>query len=209
MALFADRVAAGHRLAAQMRERGLVDADAVVVGIARGGVVVAAAVADALGLALSAVAVRKLGIPGHEEVAFGAIAAGERVVHDATITRARVEAADLARVEERERATLARRQDLVGALEVSGRTALLVDDGIATGATANVACRATRAAGAARVALAVPVAPTSWRPEPGVADDYVCLHTDDDFWAVGAYYDDFTQTTDEEVARLLAAGRSA
>ena len=86
-----------------------------------------------------------------------------------------------------------------------GRTAIVVDDGIATGSTATAACRSLKARGAARVVLAVPVAPAAWRPNPGVVDQYVCPHPIQDFWAVGQFYRDFTQTTDEEVTRALSA----
>jgi len=204
MALFTDRADAGRVLAARLaRWRGT---DAVVAGIARGGVVVAAAVARALELPLTAVAVRKLGVPGHEEFALGAIADGVRTVDERIRRASRTSAAALAAVERRERDVLRRRTAIVGAPDVAGRTVLLVDDGIATGATANTAGRAIRAAGAARVILAVPVAPSDWWPDPDAADDYVCAHSAAQFWAVGAFYDHFHETTDEEIARILDAG---
>lgn len=179
--------------------------DAVVVGIVRGGVPVAAAVAAALHLPLSAVAVRKLGLPGHEEVAFGAIAEGLRVIHRPTGAAPHVSASDLARIVARERAVLEERDALLPvAAPVEGRTAIVVDDGIATGATAEVACRAVRARGAREVVLAAPVAPEGWVPPAGVADRWVCPHPQRDFWAVGQFYDDFSPTTDAEVVRLLS-----
>jgi len=204
MALFADRAHAGRELARSL-ERWR-STDAVVVGIARGGAIVAASTASELGLELTAVAVRKLGVPGHEEVALGAIAAGVRIVVAGTAQGAGVDDEALARIEERERAVLANRQQLIpdAAPPLTGRTVLLVDDGVATGATANAAARAIRAQGAARVVLAVPVAPASWAPDTAAVDDYSCAHPIDHFWAVGEFYDDFTQTTDEDVAAALA-----
>ena len=202
--MFTDRADAGRALAAQLGEWR--SEDAVVTGIARGGVIVAAAVARALGMPLAAVAVRKLGVPGHEEVALGAIAEGVRVLDERIAAATGTSSREVARVEARERDVLRRRAALVGKLDAIGRPVLLVDDGIATGATANAAGRAIRRAGAASVVLAVPVAPADWRPDPDAADDYVCLHPITDFWAVGSFYDDFRQTTDEDVARALNRG---
>lgn len=203
MALFSERREAGRRLAAALAA--WQGSDAVVVGIARGGVPVAAEVARALGLPLSAVAVRKLGVPGQEEYAWGAIADGVRVVHDEVVRRRPRMRHDLDAIEDRERAVLGRREALLaGAATVAGRKAIVVDDGIATGATAEAACRVVRARGAVRVVLAAPVAPASWRPAPDVADEWVCPYPQIEFWAVGAFYDDFTQTDDAEVVRLLS-----
>ncbi|WEG10549.1 phosphoribosyltransferase family protein [Microbacterium horticulturae] len=202
MALFADRAEAGRDLAAHLEQwRG---SHAVVAGIARGGVVVAASVAAELALSLTAVAVRKLGVPGHEEVALGAIAEGVRVIDGRTVRHAAVDDAELAQIEERERAVLSHRQGLIpdAAPLLHGRTVLLIDDGIATGSTARAAVAGVRAA-AAGIVLAIPVAPADWRPDPGSVDEYVCAHPMERLWAVGAYYDDFTQTSDEEVVRLL------
>ncbi|GAA5098387.1 hypothetical protein GCM10025760_33490 [Microbacterium yannicii] len=203
MALFADRRAAGRELAAALQEwRGT---DAVVLGIARGGVVVAAAVADALGLELDAVVVRKLGAAGHEEFAVGAIADGVRIVTPDALRWAGMSSKDLERVEAVERDELARRMEAYGSRgrEVTGRTALVVDDGVATGASAVAACRAVRAREPERVVLAVPVAPERFAPPPDAVDDFVCPHRESDFWAVGEYYDDFRQTSDAEVMALL------
>jgi putative phosphoribosyl transferase len=205
VAIFADRTDAGRQLAEALRT--LDDPAAIVFGIPRGGVVVAAEVARALGLPLAAVVVRKLGAPAHEEYAIGAIAEDAEVVDETAVRHTGVTAAQLAAVEGRERAELLRRTRLFAAVPAvpRGRTALVVDDGIATGSTATAACRSLKARGAARVVLAVPVAPTAWRPDPGVVDQYVCPHAIEDFWAVGQFYRDFTQTTDEEVTRALAA----
>lgn len=202
MAEFSDRVDAGRRLAAALdawRE-----SDAVVLGIPRGGVVVAAEVARALGLALGVAVVRKLGAPSREEYAVGAIAEGVRIVDPDAMRFSHVSARQLADVEERERAELLRREDLfAGSRDVAGRTAIIVDDGVATGSTATAACRAVRAQGAARIVLATPVAPARWHPDASDVDEYVCLVSPRDFWAVGPFYDDFTQTSDREVVRLL------
>ncbi|GEP47821.1 hypothetical protein FVP74_10835 [Microbacterium saccharophilum] len=202
MALFEDRAAAGRDLARAL-DAWRAD-DALVVGLPRGGVVVAAEVARVLGLPLTAVAVRKLGAPRHAEFAVGAIADGVRVVHPDADDWATP--AQLAAVEQEERAELRRRQALytVPGRDPAGRTVIVVDDGVATGATATSACRSLRAHGAARIVLAVPVAPAAWRPEPGLADDYVCPHPQQHLWAVGQYYDDFRQARDAEVVALLA-----
>lgn len=202
MALFADRSAAGRELAESLQP--WAGQDAVVFGIPRGGVVVAAAVARSLGLPLAAAVVRKLGAPSHEEFAVGAIAGGVRVVNDAALRASRVTPEQLAFVEDMERVELRRR----GALfhtddDVEGITAIVVDDGIATGATATAACLSLRARGAETIVLAAPVAPADWRPKRDVVDEYICPHPVRDFWAVGQFYDDFTQTSDAEVVELL------
>lgn len=205
MALFADRRAAGRDLAGMLAP--WQNTDAVVLGIPRGGVVVAAEVARALGLELDAVVVRKLGASGHEEFAVGAIADGVRIVTPDAVRWAGMSQDDLDRVEAAERDELTRRTDAYGSREagLSGRTAIVVDDGVATGASAIAACRAVRTRDPARIVLAVPVAPERWDPPAGTADEFVCPHREADFWAVGQYYDDFRQTTDAEVVALLRA----
>lgn len=201
MAEFVDRSGAGRRLAGTLDAwRGM---DAVVLGIPRGGVVVAAEVARELGLRLGVVVVRKLGAPSREEFAVGAIADGVRIVDVGAQRHAGVRDDELAAVERRERTELERRAELFASdVEVRGRTVIVVDDGIATGSTALAACRALRAQGAATIVLATPVAPATWQPGPDV-DEYVCLVAPTRFWAVGEFYDDFTQTSDDEVVRLL------
>ena len=205
VAIFADRVDAGRQLAAALEEhRG---ADAVVFGIPRGGIVVAAEVARTLALPLAAAVVRKLGAPAHEEYAIGAIAEGVEVVNEDAVRHGGITPEALARVEDLERAELVRRSLLFAGSPppIAGRTVVVVDDGVATGATATAACRSLKAHGAGRIVLAVPVAPAAWRPPPDAVDD-VCPHPIHDFWAVGQFYTDFTQTADGEVIRLLAGG---
>ena len=204
MAIFADRTAAGSELAAVLAAwRG---ADAVVFGIPRGGVVVAAQVARILGLPLDVAVVRKLGAPSQEEFAVGAIAEGVRVVHADAVRTGAVTPEQLAFVEDLERVELDRRRRAFprSSGSLAGRTAIIVDDGVATGATAEAACLALRAEAPEHLVLAVPVAPFTWGPDSRTADEYVCPHRVRDFWAVGQFYDDFTQTSDAEVARLLA-----
>ena len=206
MAIFADRADAGRQLAVELGT--LEDPTAIVFGIPRGGVIVAAEVARVLGLPLAAVVVRKLGAPAHEEYAIGAIAEDAEVVDEAAVRHTGVTAAQWAAVEDREREELVRRTRLFASVPPApgGRTAIVIDDGIATGATATAACRSLRARGAARIVLAVPVAPATWRPDPAIVDRYVCPHPIHDFWAVGRFYRDFRQTPDEEVSRALSAG---
>ncbi len=214
MALFADRADAGRQLAELLAARMDADSaggdagpDTVVLGLPRGGVVVAAEVAARLRVPLGAIAVRKLGSPGREEFAVGAIAGDTRVVDEDALRVEGISATQLDAVERRERAELRRRAALfAGGPPPTGRRVLVVDDGLATGATATAACRAVRAAGATEVVLAVPVAPRRWQPEPGLIDAYVCAHPQAEFWAVGRFYADFAQTTDAEVVALLSRG---
>ncbi|GAA4896614.1 alpha/beta family hydrolase [Streptomyces coeruleoprunus] len=208
---FTDRVSAGQQLAEAVARLSL--DDPVVLGLPRGGVPVAHEVAKALGAPLDVVVVRKLGVPSHPELGFGAIGeGGVRILNDSVVAGARVGPDAQARVEETERAVLEERlrryRGERPAAPVAGRTAVIVDDGIATGSTALVACRVVRAHGAARVVMAVPVAPPdAVRLLRTEADEVVCLYTPDWFSAVGQWYDDFSQTSDDEVTRLLAESR--
>ncbi|MFF2494780.1 phosphoribosyltransferase [Agromyces sp. NPDC058064] len=188
----------------------------VVLGLPRGGVPVAAPVAAALGAPLDVLVVRKLGMPGRPELAMGAIGeAGARVLNDEVLALARLSRGELAAIEARERAELearvARFRGGAAPVALAGRTAILVDDGIATGATMRVACRVARARNPARLVVATPVASPESVVELGLLpeiDDVVCLFAPPGFMAVGMHYVDFRQTEDEEVARLLAAARS-
>jgi predicted phosphoribosyltransferase len=180
-----------------------------VLALPRGGVPVGAEVARALRAPLDVVLVRKLGVPRQPELAMGAIGEnGVRVLNEEVLSSVDVSPAQLARVEARERAELERRvaQYRGGRppAPVAERSAIIVDDGLATGSTARAAIQVVRALGAAQVVLAVPVAPPDTvRALERVADVVVAVVTPTPMWAIGAWYDDFSQTTDEEVVRLL------
>jgi putative phosphoribosyl transferase len=181
--------------------------DVVALGLVRGGVPVAARVADALGVPLDVLVVRKLGVPWAPEVAFGALGPGGVVVHN-TDLEARLPSADVATVIEAEAAELARRDRLYRRdrppLSLTGRVAIIVDDGTATGATARVAVAVAWRMGAASVVVALPVgAPEALAMLAREADLVVCPLAPADFGAVSRYYDSFAQTTDEEVIALL------
>jgi len=209
---FRDRTAAGRELARALLAGGVLEGERgplVVVGLARGGVVVAAEVASALGAPLDALAVRKVGHPWHPEYAIGAVAPGGISflrAHDG-LTEVQVEAA-VRKAEEQASALDARLHDAYPAPSLEGATCILVDDGLATGATMVAAVRWARAQGAERVVVAVPVgAPETVRRLEEEADEVVCLLVPVELWAVGAWYEDFRQVSDEEVLGLLAAAR--
>ena len=203
---FLDRTDAGRQLG--QRLAGLRGQDVVVLGLPRGGVPVAFEVAKALDAPLDVIVVRKLGVPFRPELAMGAIGEGGARVLDARIlSRAHVTRDDLQTVEREERQLLERRltryrQGRTRA-DVHGRIVVVVDDGIATGSTARVACQVARQLGAARVILAVPVAPARTVASSTEADEIVCLVSPRYFQAVGNYYQDFSPTEDDEVVRLL------
>src|SRR5918999_1136942 len=207
-ARYRDRTHAGRELASKLLQYAG-RPDVIVLALPRGGVPVAFEFAKALHAPLDVFVVRKLGVPGHEEYAMGAIATGgvrvldERVVRAAGVTRAQLDAVTAA--EQRE---LARRESQYRGdrppPDVTGRTVILVDDGLATGSTMRAAVEALREEGAARVIVAVPIAP----PETcdafrDIVDDIVCARTPEPFYAVGLWYQDFSQTSDEEVRQLL------
>jgi uncharacterized protein (TIGR00369 family) len=210
---FRDRSDAGRQLASRLLP--LKGQDVVVLGLPRGGVAVAAEVARALDAPLDVILVRKLGVPVQPELGMGAIGEGAARVINADVVRyARVSEADIEAVEERERSELERRikrfRGDAPRVPLAGRTAILVDDGIATGSTARAACQVARAQGAARVVLAVPVAPPSVCAALAAdADEVICLETPERFLAIGEWYEDFSQTSDEEVVALLRAARTA
>ena len=204
---FADRADAGRQLAARLEH--LRGEPVVVLGLPRGGVPVALEVARALGAPLDVIVVRKLGVPFQPELGMGAVGEeGVRVINREVVRVARVSADDLAAVQAREQAQVdarAARYRVHRPREpLAGRTAVVVDDGIATGSTARAACQVARALGAARVVLAVPVAPRGWQARiAGAADELVCVHTPRDFYAIGQFYADFSQATDDEVIACL------
>jgi len=211
--LFRDRADAGRRLAADLAAY-THRADVLVLGLPRGGVPVAFEVAHVLDVPLDVFTVRKLGVPGHEELAMGAIATGgaqvlnEDIIQDLGIPEHAIAAAVI-----REQAELERRERLYRdgrpPPDVRGHTVLLVDDGLATGSTMRAAVAALRALQPARIVIAVPVAAPDVCAALGAeVDEIVCAETPEPFHAVGLWYFDFSQTTDDEVHDLLAAAAS-
>ncbi len=204
---FANRHDAGRQLGERLSARRV--QHPVVLGLARGGVPVAFEVARALDCPLDVLVVRKLGVPFHTELALGAI--GEfntEVLNTELIEHLGISASQVAAVIERERAELARRVDLYRvdrtSLELAGRTAIVVDDGLATGATAHVAVNVARARGAEKVIVAVAVSPLESIAELERLDvEVISLFVPSGFRAVGEWYDDFTQTSDDDVTTLL------
>lgn len=208
MALFTDRADAGRRLAAQLghyRDRD----DVVVLGLPRGGVPVAYEVARALRAPLDVFVVRKLGAPGREELAMGAIASGgARVLNRRVVDAYGVSEEDVEKVADREAIELARREQAYrggrAPLSIAGRTVILVDDGLATGASMRAAVAALREHGAEWIVGAVPVSSVETCAQfEYCVDEMVCAHTPEPFFAVGLWYEDFAATTDDEVRRLL------
>lgn len=206
---FSDRREAGRVLADALDEY-RDKPDVLVLGLPRGGVPVAWEVAAALHAPLDVFVVRKLGAPRWEELALGALSSGGGVVlNDEVVRSLRISDEQLQQVIDRESAELARRETAYRGerppMELTGKTVILVDDGIATGASMLAAVRAVRSADPARIVVAVPVAPPSAeRQLVGAADDVVCVTVPASFMAVGEYYSDFSQTTDDEVRTLLA-----
>jgi len=206
MIVFSNRVDAGRQLAQQLTH--LRGKDLVVLGLPRGGVPVAFEVAEALDAPLDVIVVRKLGVPFQAELAMGAIGeGGARVLDTEVLAHTGVTAGDLEAVERRERAQLdarvARFRRGRERIDLSGRTVIIVDDGIATGSTARVACNVARHLGAANVILAVPVGPADTIRDLPEADEVVCVSMPERFVAVGYHYRDFSPTSDEEVIVLL------
>jgi putative phosphoribosyl transferase len=209
--IFRDRREAGERLAEALSP--LAGTDAVALAIPRGGVVVGSAVAERLGLPLDVVIPRKVGAPGNPELGLGAVAPGVRVLDERLVSELRVTPEYLEREIESQEREIARREVAYRndrpAVEVKDKVAIVVDDGVATGGTAVAACRWARRAGASRVILAVPVAPRQARAMlEREADELVVLATPDPFYAVGQWYRDFEQVSDEEVVSLLHSAPS-
>src|SRR3979411_2144039 len=207
--LFRDRREAGRLLAAKLTAYAN-RPDVIVLALPRGGVPVAYEVARALGAPLDVFVVRKLGVPGYEELAMGAVATGGvRVLNDQLVNRLGIPDHLIDAVAAREQQELARRERLYRSgrppLDVRNRTVILVDDGLATGATMHAAIQALRQQQPARIVVAVPTASRETCEEMKTkADDVICAITPDPFHAVGRWYRDFSQTTDEEVGALLA-----
>ena len=206
---FPNRAEAGRLLAEKLSKYAGRD-DVIVLGLPRGGVPVAYEVARALRVPLDVFIVRKLGVPGFEELAVGAIASGGVRVLNEDVLRALPNAGEIVEaVTARETAELERREQSYRngrpAPELRGRTAILVDDGLATGATMRAAVKALRQCGAAKIVVAVPVGPPdTCREFEDEADEVVCATAPEFFQAVGQYYEDFSQTSDDEVRELLA-----
>jgi len=206
--VFQNRQDAGRQLAPLLEEFAQ-RSDAIVLGIPRGGVIVAFEIARALHLPLDLFLAHKLGVPGHEELAFGAIAAnGSRYLDQQVLRASHVSAPEIERITAEVQQMLDRRSLLYRGvrppLRLAGQTVLLVDDGIATGASAYAAIHALREMKPAAILLAVPVAPPStcaWLRQ--FVDRLVCLHTQENFYAVGAFYEDFSQVSDEDIIQLL------
>lgn len=204
--MFTDRIDAGRRLGASLEY--LRCSELLVLGLPRGGVPVAAEVAAALDAPLDVLVIRKLGAPRNPEYAIGAIGSGGVRVLDSAASR-RYDPAEVDAVETRERAELERRilryRPGRPPLELSGRSVVIVDDGLATGSTAKAACRVARQLGATELTVAVPVAPRGWsRLLDDEADRFVAVHTPVAFFAVGQFYSTFPQTSDDEVLECLA-----
>lgn len=210
MEMFLDRHDAGRRLASAVQEAQQPAPDTLVLGLYRGGIPVAEEVARMLGAPLDVCLVRKLGVPRRPELAMGAVGEdGVRVLNEDVLSASGVSSEELAAIEARERAVLTHRARIYRKdsppADVTGRTVILVDDGVATGATARAACAVVRARGAARVVMAVPVAPPGWTDRFGdAADVYVCPYTPWGFSGVGQFYADFSQTDEAEVVACLA-----
>lgn len=209
---FANRAEAGQILAEELKQY-QEQPDTVVLGLARGGVPVAFEVAKALGLPFDVFILRKLGVPGHEELAFGAIATGGvHVLDEETIDAVGLSPADMHRALTLARQEMDRRERRYRKdrhpVSVKGKTVILVDDGIATGSSMRAAIAALRKMQAARIVVAVPVAPsgTCERLRREV-DEVVCVYAPEAFYAVGAFYADFGQVSDDEVEELLRHGR--
>lgn len=210
--LFQNRSEAGRRLAAQLKSYSN-QADVIVLGLPRGGVPVAYRVADALNAPLDVYLVRKLGVPGHEEMAMGAIAAdGVRYLNFDLINQLEISTQAIKRVVDAEQRELARREAAYRhgrpPLDLADRTVLIVDDGLATGATMTAAVQSVQRQSPKRVVVAVPVAsPEICSQLAAEVSQVVCTETPQPFYAVGLWYEQFDQTTDEEVKELLYKAR--
>lgn len=210
--IFEDRADAGRRLAEKLSH--YKDAGVQVLALPRGGVPVAFEVARALRAPLDVFVVRKLGVPGHEELAMGAIASGGvRVLNEDTLAQLRIDDATLNAVTQAEREELERREaayrDGLRAPDVAGKPVILIDDGLATGASMYAAIVALRARLPSKIIVAVPVAPADTCASLAqYVDEMVCVATPEPFRGVGAWYHDFRQVSDEEVRAMLRSARA-
>lgn len=206
--LFRDRSDAGRILAGMLDEYAY-RPDVVVLALPRGGVPVGFEIARALNVPLDVMVVRKLGVPGHQELAMGAIASGRvRVLNEDVVRMLGISNQIVNEATEREQRELIRREQAYRGdrppVEVQGRTVILVDDGLATGSTMRAAVAALRQRGPARILIAVPAAaPDTCAELRSEVDDIICAMTPEPFYSVGMWYEDFSQTTDEEVRDLL------
>jgi predicted phosphoribosyltransferase len=209
---FQDRAEAGKLLAGQLQDHAGRD-DVIVLALPRGGVPVAFEVARALRAPLDVFVVRKLGMPGHEEYAIGALASGGvRLINDHAVALHGLSQRDIDRITAAEQSELERRERSYRGErpfpDLRGKTVILVDDGLATGSTMRAAVEALRIEGPNRIIVAVPVsAADTCHAFRDIADDVVCVMTPEPFYAVGLWYEDFSQTTDEEVHDLLGRAR--
>src|SRR5687767_9539444 len=213
--VFRNRVEAGHLLGEELSRTLAPDPETIVLALPRGGVPIGYEVARALGAPLDVFIVRKLGVPGHEELAMGAIASGGvRVINEDVLRYVTVSSQTIDAVAAREEKELERREKSYRGgkppLDVTGQRVIIVDDGLATGATMRAAVQALRKMNARQIIVAVPVAASDtcaeFRP---TVDQLVCLRTPSHFQAVGLWYDDFSQTSDDEVHDLLARNPGA
>ncbi|CAN5799630.1 phosphoribosyltransferase [soil metagenome] len=212
---FKNRSDAGKKLADILTQSAKYGADALVLGLPRGGVPVAFEVAKVLKAPLDVFIVRKLGMPGHEELAMGAIASGGvRVLNPHVIRSHGIAEADIERVVQREGRELERREQLYRGdrlfPDVEARTVILVDDGLATGASMRTAVAALKQRHPGEIIVAVPTAaPETCAEFQAEVDEVICAETPQPFYGVGMWYDSFPQTTDEEVHELLERSRAS
>ncbi len=210
--IFQDRTDAGQRLAVRLKKYAN-RPDVLVLALPRGGVPVAYEVAKQLGAPLDIFLVRKLGVPGHEELAMGAIASGDvRVINEDIVSYLRIPEEVIDSIAEREQQELERREQSYRVdrppPDLNGRVVILIDDGLATGSTMRAAAAALRKQDPARIVVAVPVSsPETCNEFRSEVDEIVCAVTPEPFRGVGMWYHDFSQTTDEEVRELLERAR--
>jgi putative phosphoribosyl transferase len=209
---FRNRTDAGRILAGKLKKYAN-HPDVIVIALPRGGVPIGFEISRALNVPLDIMIVRKLGVPGHEELAMGAIASGgSRILNRNVIESLQIPPDAIEAVEKREALELMRRERAYrgnrATFPVAGHTLILVDDGIATGSTMRVAIAALREQKAGRIVVATPVAPPTVRWEmEALVDDFVALITPEDFFGVGQWYEDFTQTDDDTVQEMLRMGQ--